>query len=83
MTIHRHDRPDAPARVRKSALRPDTWMWRCIDKPTHHENGYPSWEDAFKAMEKHRRTVGHVRTPQFRGYPVDPLADVEMNGFGT
>lgn len=68
MTIHRPDRPDAPARVRRSALRPDRWSWRCLDKPTHHENGYPSWEDAFAAMEKHRRTE-HV--PALHARPMD------------
>lgn len=61
MSIHRHERPDAPARVRKSALRPDRWAWRCMDKPTHHENGYPSWDDAWAAMEKHRVNAhGHA-----------------------
>lgn len=91
MTIHRPDRPNAPARVRKSTLRPDRWAWRCLDKPTHHENGYPSWEDAFAAMEKHRRMehtyVLDERVPRFTEDDVEIVdrsrAMVEMNGFGT
>jgi hypothetical protein len=59
MTIHRHDLPDAPARVRRSTLNPTTWLWRCTDNLAHHARGYPSWGDAWDAMEKHRRTVGH------------------------
>lgn len=60
MTIHNRDRPDAPVRVRKSTLNAQVWLWACWTNATtssgHRGHGYPSWDDAFAAMETHRRS---------------------------
>lgn len=57
MSIHNPRHRNAPSRVRKSVLT-NTWKWQCWDEGTtrtgHHGYNYPSWEDAFAAMEKHR-----------------------------
>lgn len=65
MSIHNPRRRNAPVRVRKSVLT-DAWKWQCWDQGTtttgHRGYNYPSWEDAWAAMEKHRRTQHAART---------------------